>query len=306
MTANVTVEDLTSMVLFACVVEERSFTGAAARLGMSKSAVSAQLARFEKALGAQLLHRSTRRLSLTESGLALYPRCQALLEQADEAAALARGLGRETAGLLRVNAPVSFGTTHLAPLVGDFLAAYPDMQVELTADDRHVDVLAGGFDVVVRISGRERLGSSPLLTARKLGKVRFALCASPGYLKARGTPRVPEDLLRHHCLRYSHATPHQEWRFEIDGKPGYIPVQSRFSSNSGEVLRAAAEAGLGITRLPHFLVAESIEEGRLEELTALKGSRPELDVWALYPARGRAPAKVLAWVDFLAERLKEL
>jgi len=301
-----TVEDLTSMVLFACVVEERSFTAAAARLGMSKSAVSAQLARFEKALGAQLLHRSTRRLSLTESGLALYPRCRALLDEADAAAALAHGLGRETTGLLRVNAPVSFGTTHLAPLVGDFLAIYPDMQVELTADDRHVDVLAGGFDVVVRISGRERLGSSPLLTARRLGEVQVVLCASPAYLEARGHPKVPEDLLRHHCLRYSHATPHEEWRFEVDGRPAYIPVESRFSSNSGEVLRAAAEAGLGITRLPHFLVAEALEAGTLEALTALKGGGTELGVWALYPARGRAPAKVLAWVDFLAERLKEL
>lgn len=301
-----TVEDLTSMVLFACVVEERSFTAAAARLGMSKSAVSAQLARFEKSLGAQLLHRSTRRLSLTESGLALYPRCRALLEEADEAAALAHGLGRETAGLLRVNAPVSFGTTHLAPLVGDFLDAYPDMQVELTVDDRHVDVLAGGFDVVVRISRREQLGASAQLTARKLGTVPIVLVASPAYLKAHGHPKVPEDLLRHQCLRYAHATPHQEWRFEVDGKAAYIPVQSTFSSNSGEVLRAAAVAGLGITRLPEFLVREHLEEGALEALDALRQSHAELGVWALYPAHGRAPAKVLAWVDFLAARLKSM
>lgn len=301
-----TVEDLTSMVLFACVVEERSFTGAAARLGMSKSAVSAQLARFEKALGAQLLHRSTRRLSLTESGLALYPRCRALMDEADEAAAVAHGLGQETSGLLRVNAPVSFGTTHLAPLVGDFLEAYPDMQVELAVDDRHVDVLAGGYDVVVRIALRERLGDLPMLTARKLGSVRVVLCASPDYLEAHGHPKVPEDLLNHHCLRYAHATPHEEWRFEVDGKPAYIPVKSTFSSNSGEVLRAAAVAGLGIARLPSFLVSKELASGSLLELTTLTGGQRELGVWALYPARGRAPAKVLAWVDFLSERLKGL
>jgi DNA-binding transcriptional LysR family regulator len=300
---SVTAEDVTSMVLFARVVEERSFTKAAERLGMSKSAVSAQLARFEERLGAQLLHRSTRRLSLTEAGLALYPRCARLLAEADEASALARGLGQETTGLLRVNAPVSFGTRHLAPLVGAFLEEHPQVQVELSVEDRFVDPASGAFDVVVRIASRDRLGNSPSVTARRLGKVRLVVCASPGYLAAHGRPRSPEDLLGHHCLRYSHTTPHEEWRFMRDGEPAYIPVPSTFTSNSGDVLRAAAEADLGITILPHFLVADSLERGALEELTALRGWREELDLWALYVARGRAPAKVRAWVDFLAARL---
>lgn len=300
-----TLDDLTAMVLFATVVEERSFTAAADKLGLSKSAVSAQIARFEKALGAQLLHRSTRRLSLTESGLALYPRCRTLKEEADAAAALARGLGSEVAGTLRVNAPVSFGSMHLAPLVAAFLETHPEIELELTVEDRHVDVLEGGYDVVVRISGRERLGNLAQLTARRLGAVRSVLCASPAYLKARGRPKTPQDLLRHHCLRYTHSTPHEEWRFIIDGAPAYVPVPSSFSSNNGEVIRAAAEAGLGLCRLPGFLVEESLGEGRLEAIEGLDEDPRELNIWALYPARGRAPAKVLAWVDFLSERLAD-
>lgn len=298
-----TLDDLTAMVLFATVVEERSFTAAADKLGLSKSAVSAQIARFEKALGAQLLHRSTRRLSLTESGLSLYPRCRQLKEEADAAAAIAHGLGSEVIGTLRVNAPISFGSIHLAPLVQDFLAAHPELELELTVDDRHVDVLEGGFDVVIRISTRERLGNLPQLTARSLGTVRSILCASPGYLRERGRPKTPQDLLRHHCLRYTHSTPHEEWRFVIDGEAAYVPVPSSFSSNNGEVIRAAAEAGLGLCRLPEFLVADALREGRLEAIEHLDEAPRELGIWALYPVRGRAPARVLAWVDFLSDRL---
>ena len=206
---SLTAEDVTSMVLFARVVEERSFTRAAERLGMSKSAVSAQLARFEERLGTQLLHRSTRRMSLTESGLALYPRCARLLAEADEAAALARGLGQETAGLLKVNAPVSFGTRHLAPLVGAFLEKHPQVQVELTVEDRFVDPASGEFDVVVRIAARDRLGNSPSVTAKRLGRVRLVVCASPGYLRAQGRPEDARGsarpslpaLLAHHAAR---------------------------------------------------------------------------------------------------------
>lgn len=295
-------DDVVSMVLFARVVEERSFTGAAARLGMSKSAVSAQVARFEERLGAQLLHRTTRRLSLTEAGLELYQRCARIAAEADETAALAQGLGRELQGTLKVNAPVSFAVAHLADAVSDFLREHPRLRVELSVDDRFVDVAHGGHDVVVRIASREKLGEQSV-TARRLATERLVVCASPAYLASRGRPREPEDLVNHQCLRYAHNTPHEEWRFEREGGTAYVPVPSSFSTNSGEVLRAATLAGMGLGILPSFMVADALASGALEEVLAGQLGT-ELGVWALYPGRRHVPAKVRAFVDFLVARYR--
>ncbi|MFN7132716.1 MAG: LysR family transcriptional regulator, partial [Myxococcales bacterium] len=161
-----TAEDLVSMVLFARVVEERSFRAAAVRVGLSKSAVSAQIARFEQRLGTQLLHRTTRRITLTEAGLQLYERCARISAEADAAAALAHGLGEGMRGVIRLNAPVNLAVRHLAPAVRDFLALHPDVRVELSADDAFVDVLHGPHDLVIRVAARERLGAASA-TARR-------------------------------------------------------------------------------------------------------------------------------------------
>lgn len=296
-------EDVVSMVLFARVVEERSFTGAAAKLGLSKSAVSAQLGRFEERLGARLLHRTTRRLTLTDAGLELYQRCAALAAQADEAAGLAQGLSQKPQGTLRVNAPTVLGSRCIAPLLGDFLRAHSQLKLELVAEDDFVDVTHGGFDMVIRIARKGQLGAQRTEAARRLAADRLVVCGSPEYLSARGRPETPEDLVGHQCLRYMHNSPHQEWRFERGGSAAYVPVPSRLSSNSGEVLRAAALAGEGMAILPRFMVADSLAAGALEEVLKDAGW-PELGIWALFPERRQLPAKVRAFVDFLAVRLK--
>jgi DNA-binding transcriptional LysR family regulator len=296
-------EDVVSMVLFARVVEERSFTAAATRLGMSKSAVSAQVARFEQRLGTRLLHRTTRRLSLTDAGLELYQRCARIAAAADETAALAQGLGNVPQGTLRVNAPTVFGTRYLTPAMKDFLRTYPSLKVELSAEDRFVDVTHGGYDVVVRIARKGQMTEDASVSARRLATDRLVVCAAPGYLATQGRPDTLEELVQHHCLRYLHNTPYEEWRFERNGKVAYVPVPSTFASNSGDVLYTAALAGMGLAILPGFMVASALASGTLQEV--MPGfSSAELGVWALYPGRRHAPARVRAFIDFLAARFR--
>ena len=297
------VEDVVSMVLFARVVEERSFTAAAERLGMRKSTVSRRLASLERELGVRLLHRTTRRLSLTDAGLAFYQRCARVTAEADAAAALAQGLGGAPHGTLRVNAPSVLGARYLAPAVGAFLQEFPQLKVELCVEDAQVDVLHGGYDVVVRVARKGPLQAEASTAARKLATDRLVVCASPAYLRGRPRPELPEDLSQHHCLRYAQNAPHQEWRFTRDGEPAYVPVPSSFSSNNGEVLRAAALAGLGLAVVPHFSVADALQSGALVEV--LPDFRPaELAVWALTPERQGTPARARAFVDFLAARFR--
>jgi DNA-binding transcriptional LysR family regulator len=298
------VEDVVSMVLFARVVEERSFTAAAARLGMRKSTVSRRLAALEKDLGVRLLHRTTRRLSLTDAGLAFYERCARVTAEADAAAALAQGLGGAPHGTLRVNGPSMLGTRHLAPAVGAFLQEFPQLKVELSVSDAQVDVLHGGYDVVVRVARKGPLKAEASIAARRLATDRLVVCASPAYLRGHPRPELPEDLAQHHCLRYAQNAPHQEWRFMRDGEAAYVPVPSSFSSNNGEVLRSAALAGLGLAVLPHFSVVDALASGALVEV--LPEFRPaELVVWALTPERQGTPARARAFVDFLAARFRK-
>lgn len=297
-----TADDVISMVLFARVVEERSFTAAAARLRLSKSAVSGQIARFEERLGTRLLHRTTRRLSLTEAGLELYERCARIAAEADETAALARGLGRELQGTLRINAPVIFGAMHLVGALGDFRQLHPELQVELTVEDQLVDVAHGGFDLVIRIASRERLRDLSA-TGRRLAIDQLIVVAAPSYLARHGRPRTPDDLVHHHCLRYLQKTPHAEWRFERSGAAAYVPVPSGFASNSGDVLRAAALAGMGLAILPSYMVVDALTSGALEAVLT-DHKRDELGIWALYPSRRHVPGKVRALVDFLAARFR--
>ena len=297
------VDDVVSMVLFARVVEERSFTAAAARLGMRKSTVSRRLAALEEDLGVRLLHRTTRRLSLTDAGLAFYQRCARVTAEADAAAALAQGLGGAPHGTLRVNTSSVLGVRHLAPAVGDFLRDLPQVQVELSVEDAPVDVLHGGYDVVVRVARKGPLQAQGSIAARKLATDRLVVCAAPGYFHGRPRPEVPEDLAQHHCLRYAQNAPHQEWRFVRDGEPAYVPVPSSFSSNNSEVLRAAALAGMGLGVLPRFCVADALASGALVEVLP-DFPLDELVIWALTPERQGTPARARAFVDFLAARFR--
>ena len=296
---SMTADDVVTMVLFAHLVEERSFTAAAARLGVRKSTVSRRLGLLETRLGVRLLHRTTRRLSLTDAGLEFYRRCAKVKDEANEAARLGEGLGNELRGVVRVNAPAIYGARHLTPLLGEFLARHPEIEVRLSLEDRFVDVVHGGFDLVVRITRGRDLRTDPSVGVRKLGSDRFVVCASPEYLRRSGRPEQPEDLIHHRCLRYEHSKVHEEWRFERGGEPAYVPVPSSFVTNSAEALKSAVLAGVGVAVMPRLTVADELKAGALVEV--LPGfSKGELGIYLLTPSPRHASARVRALISFLA------
>lgn len=285
------------MAVFARVVEEKSFSGAARKLGISKAAVSRQIAALEDSLKTQLLNRTTRRLSLTEAGLALYGHCARIVAEAEAAQEAAANLSATPRGLLKVNAPMSFGQLHLAPAVPEFLARYPELELELALNDRYVDVIEEGFDLAVRIG---QLEDSSLI-ARKLASDRPVLCAAPAYLEAHGEPRSPSDLENRDCLLYTYLATQNEWRFKGPKGEERVRVKGRFTANNGDALRHAALAGLGIALLPSFIVGPDVRSGALEAL--LPGHRPPaLGIYTVYPPSRHLSPKVRAFVDFLAAR----
>lgn len=291
-------DEIVSMVFFARVVEARSFTGAARLLGVAKSVVSARVARLEGRLGVRLLHRTTRKLSLTPDGLAFYERCAPLVVAADDAAAAAAGVGREPRGLLRVNAPVMLAQLHLAEPIAAYLQRHPEVRLDLVMDDRLADLVEEGIDVAIRVSA----GLSPSsLLARKLADDRVVVSASPDYLRRRGVPQAPSDLVHHDCLRYSLLRAADEWRFrDPEQKRSYsVPVETRFSAASGAVLRAAALAGMGLAVTPSFMVAADLASGRLVSvLEPFVFAR--LAVYALHPPARPVPSKTRTFVDHLS------
>jgi DNA-binding transcriptional LysR family regulator len=296
--------ELVSMVCFARVVEAGTFTAAAGKLGLSKSAVSARVAELEDRLGARLLNRTTRRLSLTSEGLALYERCAPLLAAADAAAAAAEGAGDEPRGVLRVNAPVAFAEEHLAAPLAATLERHPGLHIELSLADRVVDLVGEGVDVAVRVSSRLEGGG---LVARKLCADRTVLVGAPVYLGRRGTPAAPAELLHHDCLVYSLLRVADEWRFRAPGRREVfsVPIEGRFAAASGAVLRRAALAGMGLAVLPTFMIAGDLAAGHLRRVLADAFVGAELGIYAVYPQARRTPAKVRAFVDVLAAHFRK-
>ncbi len=290
------IEDLVGLASFAQVVETRSFTAAAAALAVSKSAVSARVARLEDRLGVRLLHRTTRRVSPTDAGLALYAHAARMVAAADEAAELAEGASSEPRGLLRVSAPVRFSDLYLAGPVAELLATHPAMRVELVTSDRLVDLIAEGFDVAVRISALK----DSSLVAKKLAIDRLVVVASPAYLARAGVPRTPAELVHHECLRSSHLSAGGEWGFRGVSSGDRLVGGGRFASSDAGVLIEAAAAGLGLAVLPSSMVARDLAEARLVALDGFPGR--ELGVYAVHPHRRHVPPKVRTFVDLLAAR----
>lgn len=287
---------LASYALFARVVQLQSFTAAARQSGIAKSAVSTRIRELEDRLGVELLRRTTRKLALTEEGLRFYEHCARVLESAQAADGALAGAGDALRGTIRVSAPVTFAQMHLASALAEFLAAHRDLHVELTTDDRMVDVVADGFDLIVRI-GRLEEGS---FVARKLAADRLVVCGAPSYLDRRGRPSSPEELVHHDCLHYALVPMRGEWRFR--GRRGAVdvPVSGSLTASNGTVLREAAVAGLGLAVLPSFMVANELARGSLE--LVLEGHRrAELGVFAVTSSR-RLPARTRALVEFLARR----
>lgn len=289
-------QHLTDIAVFVKVVELSSFTAAAEALEMSQPVVSKSVTRLEEKLGARLLNRTTRRLSLTEAGSELFSRSVRALEEIENAELEVARFQTEPRGTLRVSAPMSFSILHLGGSLQPFLARYPGVTVELNLNDAQVDLVEEGFDVAVRIG---RLQDSNLV-ARKISPCRQVLCASPAYLAAHGEPERPEDLLEHNCIVYSFMNNAREWRLtDPAGEEHVVPIKGSLHSNNGLVNRAAALAGVGIALLPTFYLGEQLRAGELKPLLC-KFAPPPLAMYALYPERRNLTPKVRAFVDFLA------
>lgn len=289
---------MASMAAFTKVVGAGSFSAAAREMQVSQALVTKQIQELENWLGARLLNRTTRRLSLTEVGTAFYERAARILEAVEEAKGAAGALQTVPRGRLRINAPISFGVLHLAPAVTEFLQRFPDVSVELLMNDRLVDLLEGEFDVGVRIG---RLRDSSLI-ARKIAPIRLAVCAAPDYLARRGVPKAPEDLAKHDCLEYTYFESRGEWRLlNPEGDEIVVPVSGRYLANNADVLRITAIAGGGIILCPTFIVGEDLRSGRLVRLLP-DYPPPEQALHALYPPSRHLSAKVRSFVDFLVAR----
>jgi len=292
------VDRFQALAVFTKVVELGSFARAAERLTLSTSAVSRQVADLEGHLGVRLLNRTTRRLSLTESGAAFLERAVQLLADLEEAESAVTATALVPRGTLRLSAPITFGERYLAPAIADFVAKYPEVKLDCELSDRFVDLVEEGFDLAVRI-GR---GGSGTLIARRLGAVRLICHASPDYLGRFGTPQVPEDLARHRCLTYAYLTTRDTWEFrDPSGAERTVRVSGPVHSNSGRLLVVLAAHGMAVCMEPDFAVRDELLAGRaIPILTAFEP--PPIAVYAVYPSRRHLSAKVRAFVDFLAER----
>jgi len=283
------------MQTFAAVVDAGSFVKAAEALGLSKAAMSRHVGELETRLGVRLLQRTTRRLSLTEEGQVFYARSKELLAGVDEAEAEITSRSGAASGLLRINAPFTFGILHLAPLWGVFRSQYPQVELDVTLADRVVDLVDEGYDVAIRIA---TLPSSTLISKR-LASTRMVLCASPNYLAAHGTPQHPTELAAHAVISYSYLATRDEWHFVGPQGPVSVKTQPCIHTNNGDTCRAAALAHQGIILQPDFLVGRDLASGTLMELMPAFRAL-ELGIYAVYPTRKHVPPKVRALIDFLA------
>ena len=291
---------LQAMKSYVAVVDAGSFVGAMDAAGFSKPAISRQIADLEATLGARLLQRTTRRLSVTEEGRTYYQRCKDILQAVEEANAEVGTATAQAHGRLRIGAPLTFGALHLAPLWSRFAEQNPRVSLDIVLPDRVVDLVEEGYDVVVRI-GRP---TDSNLISRPLARTRVLLCASPGYLAQHGTPTHPHDLARHAVISYSYSSLGDEWVFLGPEGKVTVRVNSRIHANNGDTCRAAALADQGVILQPDFLVYDDLRQGRLVELLPDFGLH-ELSIDALYPTRKQLPLKVRRLVDFLAEALRD-
>lgn len=285
---------LTSMAVFVKAADLGSFAAAAEAMGLSPQMVAKHVVFLEDRLGTTLLARTTRRQSLTDVGRAYYDRCRLVLAEADAADALAHDMRSRPTGVLRVNAPVTFGAFSLAPFVTRYLATYPDMQVDLTLSDRFVDPLEEGFEVLVRIGEIEDAS----LVALPLAPYRLIACAAPRYLAARGMPSTPADLEAHDCLGFAYWSPSVpcRWIFGRNGRTEEVKANGRFRSNDWKALLHAAIEGFGVTLGPESVLAAEIEAGRLiRVLTDYDG--PARPMHVLYPTDRRPTVKVRSFVE---------
>ncbi len=287
-----------SIRAFTKVVEAGGFAAAAREMGLSRSVVNKYLINLENELGTQLLRRSTRQVSPTETGIAFYDRCVSILSDLDEAIAAVTELQEKPQGNLRINAPMSFGMRHLSALVADFMATYPEVHVELVLNDRFIDPIEEGFDVTVRI-GEPHPSTS--LIAREIVQAKRVVCASPAYLKAHGEPTHPNELKHHRCLHYGYQGSGNHWRLSVSDGEYSVSIGCAMWSNNGEVLKDAAVNDQGIGLLPTFIVGEALQQGQLRTVLT-DFAPPDITLCALYPRHRHLSTKVRLFVELLSER----
>lgn len=287
-------DKIQEMRSFAAVVEAGSFVAAAEAMGLSKAAVSRHVADLEQRLGTRLLHRTTRRLSLTEDGRAFYARTKELLAALAEAESEISERAGEPSGTLRINAPLTFGILHLAPLWGRFIDANPKVALDISLSDRVVDLVEEGYDLAVRITNM----SPSALVSRKLADTRMVLCASPKYLRRRGTPKRPEDLAKHQIISYSYWSGGDHWEFAGPAGAESVRVSACIHTNDGDTCRAAALDHQGVILQPDFLVGSDLRSGALVELMPQFRSA-QIGIHAVYPSRRHLSIKVRRLIDFL-------
>jgi DNA-binding transcriptional LysR family regulator len=289
-------DKLRSMAIFVAVVDAGSFTAVAANFRLSPVMVGKHIAQLEQTLGARLLTRTTRRQSLTEIGRQYVEQCRAILAQIEAAETGAAAMRAGARGRLKITAPVSFGAEWLSPAVTDYLARHPEVSVDLSLNDRTVDLVEEGYDLAVRIGKLE----DSTMVARALFPYAMVICASPEYLARRGTPRTPDELAQHECLDFMHWTHAIRWRLRGGQGASSVPP-SRFRANNGQALRMAALHGFGIVMQAEVLLAQDLAAGRL--VTILDDYVPQARPMHLVYPRDRQPTpKLTTFVDFMLER----
>jgi DNA-binding transcriptional LysR family regulator len=296
-----TMDRMRALEVFVEVVRKNGFARAADALDTSPANVTRIIADLEAHLGSRLLNRSSRKMSLTDSGEDVYQRAKVIVEDMADIEALASSSALQPRGLLRINAPLTFGVLHLAPLWPKFMALYPEVELDVALIDRVVDIVEEGYDLAIRISR----GGSVTHAARKLATSRNICCAAPAYIAQHGLPQVPADLKHHNCIGYSYAASADEWRFsDAAGQPHPVTVHCSMHANNGDTARAAALAGAGIIWQPTFLIGADLRAGRLVPLLPAF-HLPDIDVLAVYPSRRHLSAKVRVMIDFLASEFQD-
>jgi DNA-binding transcriptional LysR family regulator len=289
-----TIERIRDIHAFVHVAEAKSFTAAAERIGLSRSAVGKSVLRLEDRLGVRLLQRTTRSVSLTGEGAVFLERCIRILADLDEAEMSMLSHSQTPRGRLRLELPVSFGRLHVLPIVNEFMRKWPDISVNISFNDRFVDLIDEGIDLAIRLGGSD---DSRLMT-RLLAPHRMITCAAPDYLRAHGVPKNVDELAQHSCLHFIHGGRPVDWRFTIDGHVRTVAVNGRFSATNAEAVRDAALAGYGIARLATFLISDELRSARLQPI--LRGySADGPSVRAVYPSGRHLSPKVRSFIDEL-------
>lgn len=294
---SIVMDKFESMRAFTQVVEEGSFAAAARKMQLSRSAVNKLVINLENHLGVQLLYRTTRQVTPTDTGRAFYERCTNILNSVEEAELAVSQQHSEPIGTLKINAPMSFGISSLGSKIAEFMARYTDIKVQFTLEDRFVDPIAEGYDLVIRIGLPIE---SPSLIAHHIAKLPRVICAAPSYLKTKGIPSVPNELKKHSCLHYGYLATGGQWKLMNQAKEERISIDGVLCSNNGEVLRDAAVKGLGIVLLPTFIVEQELERGELKII--LSNYQPSaLTLCVIYPVNRHLSTKIQLFTQFLKE-----